>query len=130
MIKRAKRRVVVIDDNEMIRLTLRALLRAIGLDVVGEASNGRRGVQLVADTLPDLVCLDVVMPERDGLSILPDIWAATPGVKVLLITAHSDRETVSRAIELGVDGIIVKPFRQKQIHDEICRVIQCPDQRN
>ncbi|MBL8443643.1 MAG: response regulator [Zoogloeaceae bacterium] len=115
--------VVIVDDNEVIRLTLRTVLRNSGLEVIGEAADGAKGVAMAVQLRPDLICLDVVMPKMSGLEALAVIRTDLPAARILMITGQSDRETIETAIEKGAHGIILKPFRQSQIQDTIKRVL-------
>lgn len=115
--------VVIVDDNEVIRLTLRTVLRNSGLEVIGEAADGAKGVAMAVQLRPDLICLDVVMPKMSGLEALAVIRTDLPAARILMITGQSDRETIETAIAKGAHGIILKPFRQSQIQDTIKRVL-------
>lgn len=114
---------LIVDDNEVIRLTLRTVLRNSGLEVIGEAADGMKGVAMAVQLRPDLICLDVVMPKMSGLEALALVRTDLPAAKVLMITGQSDRETIETAIGQGAHGIILKPFRQSQIQDTIKRVL-------
>ncbi|HRD33148.1 MAG TPA: response regulator [Rhodocyclaceae bacterium] len=115
--------VLIVDDNEIIRLTLRSLLRSSGLEVIGEATDGVKGVAMAVQLRPDLICLDVLMPKMSGLEALAVIRTDLPSAKVLMVTGQADRETIETAIGKGAHGIILKPFRQSQILDTIKRVL-------
>ncbi len=115
--------VLIVDDNELIRMTLRTVLRNAGLEVVGEAADGEKALAQLELMRINLVCLDVVMPRMNGLDVLAEIRARHPEVKVLMVTGQADRETIQSAISGGAHGIILKPFREKQIHDTLTRVL-------
>lgn len=117
------RTVLIVDDNELIRMTLRTVLRNAGLEVIGEAADGDKALAQLELMRVDLVCLDVVMPRMNGLEVLAEIRARHPEVKVLMVTGQADRETIQSAISGGAQGIILKPFREKQIHDTLNRVL-------
>ena len=107
--------VVLVDDDELTRTALRLLLREADFSVVGEANNGVTGLALVERLLPEVVCLDIRMPEMDGLTALEKIKAAWPDIAVLMVTGSADRESVSRALSLGAAGFIVKPFNADRV---------------
>lgn len=107
--------VVIIDDNDTTRAMLRAILRAEGIDVVGESKDGATGITLVRKLSPRLVCLDVMMPEMSGLEVLSQIRSEQPEVRVLMVTGSTDRETVQAAIEGGASGYLVKPFNGAKV---------------
>jgi response regulator NasT len=103
------RRVVVAEDEALIRLDLVEMLRDAGYDVVGEAGDGARAVELATDLRPDLVVLDVKMPVLDGLSAAEQIGRA--GIApCLMLTAFSQAELVERARDAGAMAYLVKPF--------------------
>ena len=102
--------VVLIDDNSTMRMTLRAIIRTVGLTVVAEAAHGEGALELIERHRPDLVCLDVSMPGRSGLEVLAELRSAQPTLPVLMITGMTQRDTVQRMHALGATAIIVKPF--------------------
>lgn len=102
--------VVIIDDNEMTREILRVTLRADGYQVVGEATDGETGLELVKRTRPDVIFLDVIMPRISGLEVLKQIRQILPRCAVLMVTGQNDRSTVHAALQNGASGIILKPF--------------------
>jgi len=107
-------RVLVADDEPMIRLGLRAMLEEQGYEVVGEADNGRGAVELARATAPDLIILDIRMPHMDGLEAARAIMAERP-TAILLLTAYADRELVEKAKACGVLAYLVKPFREADL---------------
>jgi response regulator NasT len=107
-------RVVIAEDEAIIRLDLRETLVAQGYDVVGEAGRGDEAVDLVRALRPDLVILDVKMPGLDGLSAARLI-AAERLAAVLVLTAFSQRELVSEARDAGALAYLVKPFQEKDL---------------
>lgn len=105
----AASRVVVAEDEALIRLDLVELLGEAGYDVVGQASNGEQAVELTLDLKPDLVIMDVKMPVMDGLSAADEIGKQRL-CPVIMLTAFSQTELVERARDAGVMAYIVKPF--------------------
>lgn len=104
-----KIRVILADDHTVVRQGLRALLVAEGdIDIVGEAANGREAVQLVRDLRPDVVVLDVAMPQLNGLEATRQIMHAVPSTKVLVLSSYSDDDCVHQLIEAGARGYLVK----------------------
>lgn len=112
------RRILVADDEPLIRLDLREMLAALGYQVVGEASDGLTAVRLARETLPDLVIMDIQMPELDGLEAAR-LLTAENIAPVLLLTAYSQKELVERAQQAGVVGYLVKPFRDSDIQPAV-----------
>ncbi len=107
-------RIVVADDESIIRLDLKETLLRLGHDVVGEAGDGRRAVELARQLRPDLVVLDIKMPEMDGIDAAKLI-AEEKIAPVLLVTAYSQLDLVNRARDAGVFGYVVKPFQESDL---------------
>lgn len=120
---RFNKRLVLVDDNEVIRMALRAILRQAGFNVVGEGRDGEAVCELVERLQPDLVCLDVMMPKRSGLEALADLRARFPQVKVLMVTSRTDRESVGEMVRMGAAGIVVKPFNAARVIDMVERTL-------
>lgn len=102
-------RIVVAEDEAVIRMDLVEMVRELGHDVVGEAYNGQQAVDLVRDQRPDMVFLDIAMPERDGLSAAEEI-AGEGLCAVVMVTAFSQRDISTKAADAGAVGYVVKPF--------------------
>lgn len=108
-------RVLIADDNGVLRAVLRAMLRDEGYEVVGEAGDGAAAVDLAKRLKPDIVCLDIVMPKADGLQALQEIKAELPACVVLMISGNADRESVEAAVTGGAFGYILKPFNAARV---------------
>lgn len=109
-----KVRVVVAEDDSLIRLDLVEMLREDGYDVVGEAGNGQVAVDLTVELAPDLVIMDVKMPVRDGIDAASEI-ASRRLAAVVMLTAFSQREFVEKARDAGAMAYLVKPFNQADL---------------
>ena len=107
-------RIVLADDESIIRLDLKEMLMSLGYVVVGEAGDGRSAVNLARELRPDLVMMDIKMPDLDGIDAAR-ILTEENIAPVLLLTAYSQHELVERAKEAGVVGYIVKPFRESDL---------------
>ena len=102
-------RVLLADDHGLVRAGIRSLLEKMpGIEVVGEASNGREALALVRSQLPNLVLIDIAMPELNGLDTLAKIVKNFPGVKVVVLSAHANEEYVIRALRSGASGYMLK----------------------
>lgn len=110
----AQTRVVIADDDPIIRMDLREMLTGLGYTVVGEAGDGQSAVNLARELRPDLVIMDIRMPEMDGIEAAKTLTAEDIA-PVLLLTAYSEPELVQRATQAGVIGYLVKPFREAQL---------------
>ena len=113
----AKKRttILIAEDNDMMRSILRGILRGNEYDVVGEARNGVQAVDIAERTKPDIICMDFMMPEKDGITAMAEIKAARPDTEIVMITSNADPETVQGAIENGASGFIVKPFNAAKV---------------
>lgn len=107
-------RIVIADDESLIRLDLREMLTHLGYEVIGEAGDGRTAVELARRLRPDLLIMDIRMPELDGISAAEELTREKIA-PVVLVTAYSDQELVERAREAGVVGYVVKPFREAEL---------------
>ena len=107
-------RVIIADDESIIRLDLREMLENLGYLVVGEAGDGISALNLARELKPDLVIMDIKMPGLDGIDAAK-VLTEEKIAPVLLLTAYSQRELVERAREAGVAGYLVKPFREEDL---------------
>jgi response regulator NasT len=109
-----RRRVVIADDESIIRLDLGEMLANLGYEVVGEGSDGAIAVELAHRLRPDLVIMDIKMPGMDGIAAAQELTRARIA-PVLLLTAYSEQHLVERAREAGVIAYLVKPFREAEL---------------
>lgn len=107
-------RIIIADDESLIRLDLKEMLIHLGYDVVAEASDGRVAMDLARRMAPDLVIMDIKMPEVDGITAANDL-ARDRIAPVVLLTAYSETSLIGRAKEAGVCGYLVKPFRETEL---------------
>ena len=109
-----KPRIVIAEDEAIIRLDLKEMLEEEGLDVVGEASDGEAAIRLARESGPDLVILDIKMPGMDGLTASEKIVEEGLAA-VLILTAFSQKDLVKRAADAGAMGYLVKPFQKSDL---------------
>jgi two-component system, response regulator PdtaR len=107
-------RILVAEDETIIRLDLEKILEAAGFEVCAAAKDGEEAVELARSESPDLAILDVKMPGLDGIEAARRIIAERP-IPIVMLTAYSQNELVSRAVEAGVFGYLVKPFRETDL---------------
>jgi len=112
--ERTTMRILIAEDETIIRLDLRQMLEQAGFDVCGEAKDGEEAVTLARTLEPDLVLLDVKMPKLDGIDAARRILEERP-IPIVMVTAYGEEELVSRAVEAGVFGYLVKPFRETDL---------------
>ena len=108
-------RAVVVEDNHVARTLLRGLLRKHGFDVEGEATGAAQAREVAARLKPDLVCLDIVLPDGDGIDVLQLLKADLPGIRVLMVSGAADVERVKEALSQGADGFVVKPYSEGKL---------------
>ena len=114
-------KILVVDDNDLMRTLLRGMLRGEEYQVVGEARNGLQAVEAARRLAPDIVCLDVMMPEMNGLDALQAIKQARPDTVVVMITGNPSVENVQESIQGGAAGFIVKPFNTAKVLDTLSK---------
>ncbi len=107
-------RVIIADDESVIRADLREMLANLNYLVVGEVGDGQSAVNLAREVKPDVVIMDIKMPDMDGIEAAK-VLTREKVAPVLLLTAYSDRGLVDRAKEAGVVGYLVKPFREQEV---------------
>lgn len=121
-------RVVIADDESIIRLDLKEILESAGYDVVGEAARGDDAAELIKDLLPDLALLDVKMPGLDGIEVARLVQSLP--TTVVLLTAFSQRELIENAREAGVSAYLVKPFRSAELLPKLASILNQPEPLN
>ena len=118
MSETAPRRVVVVEDEALIRMDIVEVLRENGFEVVGEAADGEAAIELTRELLPDLVVMDITMPKMDGLTAAEAIDKERLA-PVVMLTAFAQPEFVARAIEAGAIAYVVKPFTPERLLPQI-----------
>jgi len=114
-------RILIADDHALFRDGLRSLLIANGHEVIGEARNGREAVQLAQELQPDLVLMDVQMPELDGIAATRELTAAMPEIKVVVLTASEEEAKLFDAIKAGAQGYLLKNLEAEAFFDLLDR---------
>ena len=110
----AKWRIIIADDESLIRLDLREMLTHLGYEVVAEAGDGKSAIDLAKRLRPDLLIMDIKMPDLDGIAAAEELTRERIA-PVVLLTAYSDQALVERARNAGVVGYVVKPFREAEL---------------
>ncbi len=113
------RKLLLVDDAPIIRLKLKNILQAQNYEVVGEANNGVEAIEKYKELKPDLVTMDIVMPEKDGIEALGDILKIDSNAKVVMVTAIDQRDSLMKAIQLGAVDYIIKPFEDERVIEAI-----------
>jgi len=117
--KQQPKTVFIIDDNAMMRSMMRLGANEAELAVLGEAGTAQAGLARCAQLSPDIVLLDLGLPDGDGLELLSNIKAQAPGVFVIVVSGNNDQEVVRAAVSRGALGFIVKPFSIGSITDTL-----------
>ena len=115
-------RVLLADDHTMLRQSLRRSLVEAGIDVVAEAGNGLEAVKLAEEHRPDVVLMDVSMPQMDGIEATRQVRSRAPGVQVVILTMHAEDDLLREALRSGAVGYMVKDCTVDEIVDTITRV--------
>ena len=123
------KKILIVDDETIIRQTLRVILRSENYEVVGEAHDGIKAMELIKKHQPGIVLLDINMPGSSGLDVLIDIHKEFPDTEVIMISASANAEDVQTAVQRGAAGYIVKPFNVKNVVQNINRAIQAAVKR-
>jgi two-component system chemotaxis response regulator CheY len=108
-------KLLIVDDSNIIRKAIEKYTAKYPLELVGTAADGKKGLELFKATLPDLVTLDITMPEMDGLTTLKEMMKVKPDSKVIIISAQSDKSTILEALEEGAVDFIAKPFNEEKL---------------
>jgi two-component system chemotaxis response regulator CheY len=117
------KRVLIVDDAAFMRMMIRNILTKSGYDVVGEAENGAAAVALYKELRPDVVTMDITMPEMDGIEGVRQIRKIDPNANIIMVSAMGQQAMVMEAIQAGAKDFIVKPFQQERILQAIERVL-------
>jgi two-component system chemotaxis response regulator CheY len=116
-------RVLVVDDAAFMRKMVSDALTGGGHEIVGEAANGAEAVQRFQELRPDVMTLDITMPEKDGLAALKEIIAVDPGAKVIMCSALGQESKVLESIKLGAKDFVVKPFQADRVLSAIAKAL-------
>jgi len=106
------KKVLIVDDSAIIRQTIKKYISEADVEIVGSAENGKVALELFKKTNPDIVTLDITMPEMDGLTLLEKMMEINKDVKVMIVTALADKFTGLKAIKLGAKSYLTKPFTE------------------
>ena len=120
-----KKSVVIVDDAQFTRTMLKKIMKKIDyIEVVGEASNGNEGIELYKSLKPDLVTMDLVMPEKGGIETIEEIMNFDKNATIVAISALGQESLVLEAAKKGAKDFIVKPFKSEQITEVIERILK------
>jgi len=116
-------KILIVDDAAFMRMMIKDILSKNGYEVVGEAENGAVAVNKYAEVKPDLVLMDITMPEKDGIQALKEIRANDGNAKVIMCSAMGQQAMVIEAIQSGAKDFIVKPFQADRVLEAVKKVV-------
>ena len=120
-------KVLVVDDSAFTRKIIIDVLTKVGYEITGEAENGSEAIELYKKTKPDLVTMDIIMPEvdnMDGIDAVREIVKTDPKARILMVTAVGQQEALKEAKQAGAKGFIVKPFNSSTIINEVKKILE------
>ncbi|GAA0495669.1 chemotaxis protein CheY [Salinibacillus aidingensis] len=116
-------KVLVVDDAAFMRMMIKDILEKNDFEVVGEAQDGNQAVEKYKELEPDLVTLDITMPEKDGITALKEIKESNPDAKIIMCSAMGQQAMVIDAIQAGAKDFIVKPFQSDRVIEAINKTL-------
>jgi two-component system chemotaxis response regulator CheY len=117
-------KLMIVDDSNIIRRRIERSQQIDRLQVVGAAGNGREALELFRRTDPDVVTMDLTMPEMDGVECVEKLVALKPALLILVVSALADKATAVEAIARGANGFLCKPFTDRQLNDALAELLQ------
>ena len=117
-------KILIVDDAVFMRTVLRKMLEEANYEIVGEASNGVEAISRAKELKPDIITLDITMPEMDGVTALPKILEVSPSSKVIMCSAMGQQPMVVDAIKNGAKDFIVKPFQKARVVQAIENILK------
>ena len=115
--------ILIVDDAAFMRMMIKDILSKNGYTVAGEAENGAKAVEKYKELTPDLVLMDITMPEMDGIQALKAIKGVDAGAKVIMCSAMGQQAMVIESIQAGAKDFIVKPFQQDRVLEAVKKVV-------
>ena len=116
-------KILIVDDAAFMRMMIKDILTKNGYEVVAEAANGVEAVELYKSHQPDLVTMDITMPEMDGIEAVKQIKAVNPAAKVIMCSAMGQQSMVMDAIKAGANYFIVKPFQADRVLEAVKKIV-------
>lgn len=115
--------ILICDDAAFMRMMIKDILTKNGYNVAGEAENGQKAVEKYKEVTPDLVLMDITMPEMDGIQALKEIRKTDAGAKVIMCSAMGQQAMVIESIQAGAKDFIVKPFQAERVLEAVKKVV-------
>jgi two-component system chemotaxis response regulator CheY len=117
------KRVMVVDDAAFMRMMIKDILTKNGYEIVGEAENGLKAVERYKELQPDLVIMDITMPEMDGIQAVKEIKKINPDAKIMMCSAMGQQAMVIESIQAGARDFVVKPFQSDRVIEAVQKII-------
>ncbi|NMA65510.1 MAG: response regulator [Clostridiaceae bacterium] len=115
--------ILIVDDAAFMRMMIKDILSKNGFTVVGEAENGIKAVEKYKELTPDLVIMDITMPEMDGIQAVKQIKSLDPSAKIIMCSAMGQQAMVIESIQAGAKDFIVKPFQAERVIEAVKKVV-------
>ncbi len=116
-------RVLIVDDAAFMRMMLKNILKEAGFEIAAEAASGNEAVEKFEETGPDLVTMDITMPDMDGLEAVKQIIDIDENAKIIMVSAMGQQKMVVEAVQAGAEDFIVKPFEKERVLEAIKKVL-------
>ena len=120
-------KLMIVDDSNVMRRKIERSHQCARLQLVGSAGNGKQAVELFRRTYPDVVTMDITMPEMDGIQCVEELVGMKPEVLILVISALADKATAIEAMKKGANGFLCKPFTDRQLTDALDELLRGAD---
>jgi two-component system, chemotaxis family, chemotaxis protein CheY len=117
-------KLLIVDDSNIMRRRIERSQQIDELQVVGTAANGLEALELFKKTDPDVITMDLTMPQMDGIQCIEQIVALKPAVRILVVSALADKATAVEAMEKGANGFLNKPFTDRQLNEAIAELLR------
>lgn len=117
-------KMMVVDDSNIIRRQIMRAMTVHEVDIIADAANGMEAIQHFKNKSPDLVTMDLTMPELDGLGCIEQIMSLKPDTRILVISALADKATAIEALKKGAQGFLCKPFSEQELNEALRELIK------
>ncbi|MCZ8514181.1 response regulator [Paenibacillus filicis] len=113
------KRIMIVDDSLFMRMILKNVIEELGYEMAAEAGNGLEALTLYEEVHPDLVTMDITMPEMDGITALRELKSSHPDAKIMMVSAMGQQALLIQAVTMGACDFIVKPFNKDRVREAL-----------
>lgn len=117
-------KLLIVDDSTVIRKLIQKFTGEMGIEIIGEAGDGEQALEIVRGNRPDMVTMDITMPNMDGLTCIDEILKLDDGIKILVVSAIKNKEVALDALERGAQGFLLKPFNENSLKDALQKLME------